>query len=169
MIGAFRNLRDDERGASVIEFAVAAPFLGALLLGMIDLSSAYSDRLKLEQAAQRTIELVEQQRTVSSDYSTQLRTEAAAAAGITATSSNPSIRQWLECTPTDANGNPTGAPVDQGNNTLASQCPNGTDMPSRYVSVTISKDYTPIIASTYLGTNSNGKYTLTASAGIRVQ
>lgn len=168
MILALRNLRDCDRGASIVEMALAAPILASLLLGMVELSRAYSDRLILEQAAQRTIEKVAQQRTPSSDYSS-LRTEAAIAADITVTQNNPLVRQWLECTATDANGTPTGAPVDQGDNTLANQCPNDTDIPGRYVTISIEKTFTPILGSRYLGANPDGTYTLTGEAGIRIQ
>lgn len=163
MMSAIRNLHECNRGASVIEFALAAPFMATLLLGTIELSRAYSDRLELEQAAQRTVERVQQQRNVSSDYSS-LADEAAAAAGITKTQSNPAVRQWLECS---SDGGATW--VSQGENSLASQCPNDMDLPARYVSISIQKSFTPIVRSTYLGTNSRGQYTLTGEAGIRIQ
>lgn len=163
MMKMFRHFLDCERGTSLIEFAIAAPFMAALLVGVIDLSKAYSDRLELEQAAQRTIEKVQQERTTGSDYSA-LKAEAAAAAGITATTTNPSVTQWLECS---SDGGVTW--VSQGNNSLASQCPNGTDLPARYISITIQKTFDPVIGSRYLGANSDGTYTLTGTAGIRVQ
>jgi Flp pilus assembly protein TadG len=163
-----RNLGECDRGASVIEFAIVAPFLAALLLGMIELSRAYSDRLELEQAAQRTVERVQQMRIASSDYS-WMKQEAATAAGITATQSNPTVSQWLECTPTDGNGTPTGAPVNQGADSLEQECLVETDMPARYVSVRIQKTFTPAVKSRYLGTDANGNYTLTGEAGIRIQ
>ena len=73
------SLRGDNRGAALIELALAMPFLAALVIGMTDLSRAFSMKLQLEQAAQRAIEKVEQQRSVSTDYST-LSTEATSAA-----------------------------------------------------------------------------------------
>jgi Flp pilus assembly protein TadG len=160
---AFRKIRDCERGASLIEMALVSPFLAALIVGMIDLSRAYSDRLQLEQAAQRTIEKVEQQRTVATDYSS-LADEAATAAGITKTSTNPSVSQWLECS---SDGGTTW--TSQGANSISSQCPNGTDLPARYVTIQIQKNFTPILKTGYLTTNADGTYTLTAQAGIRVQ
>jgi len=48
----------DERGASIIELALTAPFFAAMLIGMIDLSRAYSMKLKLEQSAQRAVEKI---------------------------------------------------------------------------------------------------------------
>jgi Flp pilus assembly protein TadG len=163
MTWRLQTLRDCDRGASVIEMALVSPFLAALLLGMIDLSNAYSDQLQLEQAAQSTIEKVQQQRTVSSDYST-LAQEAADRAGITKTSSNPTVNQWLECS---SDGGATW--TSQGSNTISSQCPNGTDLPARYVAISIQKKFTPILRSGYLGADSNGQYTMNAQAGIRVQ
>lgn len=166
MIRKPQNLLGCDRGASVIEFALAAPFIATLLLGMIEVSRAYSDRLMLEQAAQRTIEKVQQQRAVSSDYSS-LRDEAAAAASVSR--NNVVVRQWLECTPTDGAGNPTGSPVSQGENSLTNQCPNGTDIPSRYVTVAITKTFTPVVGARYLGANDDGSYTLAGEAGVRIQ
>lgn len=163
MMLKLRHLSACDRGATVIEFALVAPVMATLLLGIVELSRAYSDRLELEQAAQRTIERVQQQRTVSSDYSA-LADEAAAAAGITKTQSNPRVRQWLECS-SDSGANW----VSQGENSLANQCPNDTDLPARYVSISIQKTFTPIVRSTYLGADANGRYTLTGQAGIRIQ
>jgi Flp pilus assembly protein TadG len=168
MMVANRNIRECDRGASIIEFALAAPFLAALLLGIIELSRAYSDRLQLEQAAQRTVERVQQMTVASSDYS-WMRTEAAQAAEIPVTNNNPTLTQWLECTPTDGNGNPTGDPVHQGNNSLGQECPSDTDVPARYVSIAIERTFTPIIATRYLGANPDGTYTLTGEAGLRIQ
>jgi Flp pilus assembly protein TadG len=168
MMSVKPKLRECDRGASVIEFALAAPFMAALLLGIIELSRAYSDRLELEQAAQRTVERVQQQRTASSDYS-WMKTEAALAAEVTATNNNPTVTQWLECTPSDGNGTPTGEAVHQGADSLGQECPNDTDLPGRYVSVTIQKTFTPIVAIRYLSANPAGSYTLTGEAGIRIQ
>ena len=66
-------LRRDERGASVVELALVAPVFAALLLGMVDLSGAYSARLELEQAAQQTIENVMQQPEMLTDYEDLLK------------------------------------------------------------------------------------------------
>lgn len=159
MIGMFRRLHDSVEGASVVEFALAAPFMASLLLGMVEVSRAYSDRLFLEQAAQRTVEKIEQQRSVSSDYST-MASEAATAAGVP--TSQVAVHYWLECNGTKQ------APQDD-STTFSAGCPNSTDTYSRYVTVTITKSFTPIFSVRFLGTNSNGTYTLTATSGIRVQ
>ena len=38
----FKRLAKDEGGASIIELALVAPILATLLVGMVDLSRAYS-------------------------------------------------------------------------------------------------------------------------------
>ena len=152
MTRPFRQLRDCQKGTSVIEFALAAPFIAALLVGMVDVSRAYSDRMLLEQAAQRTIEKVEQQHSVSSDYS-NLQTEAATAAGVP--TSNVTVDYWLECNGTRA-ANFTDA------------CGTG-EVYRRYVTVSIDKNFTPFFGSSFLDFDGDGTYTLTAEAGIRVQ
>jgi Flp pilus assembly protein TadG len=159
MMFAFRRLRDSIAGASMVELALAAPFLATLLLGMVEVSRAYSDRLFLEQAAQRTIEKIEQQRSVSSDYGT-MASEAATAAGVA--TNQVAIHYWLEC-----NGVKQ-APQDD-TTVFSAGCANATDVYSRYVTVHIQKDFTPIFSTKYLGTNNDGTYTLTADSGIRVQ
>src|SRR6476659_6639670 len=55
-----RKLRHDQRGAAVIELAIAAPVLAMLVIGMSDITIAYGRELDLEQGAQRAIEKVMQ-------------------------------------------------------------------------------------------------------------
>jgi len=50
------SLIRDERGASLIELALVAPFLATMVIGMVDISQCYSAKVKLTQAAQRAIE-----------------------------------------------------------------------------------------------------------------
>ena len=76
MIRLPRFVKDD-RGAAIMELALVAPIIASLLIGMVDLSRAYSYKLKLEQSAQRAIEKVQQYQTTTSTYGT-LQAEAAA-------------------------------------------------------------------------------------------
>ena len=62
----FKRLSQDEGGASIIELALVAPILATLLIGMVDLSRAYSRKLMLEQAAQRAIEKIQQYQSTTS-------------------------------------------------------------------------------------------------------
>ena len=88
----FARLARDDRGASIVELALVVPIMGSLLIGMVDLSRAYSHKLKLEQAAQRAIEKIQQYQTSTSTYGT-LQSEAAEAAGVPTT--NVAIDYWF--------------------------------------------------------------------------
>ena len=159
MIRFVRPLARDERGASVIEMAMVTPILASLLIGMVDLSRAYSAKLQLEQSAYRAIEKVQQYQASSSTYDT-LKGEAVAAAqaaGFTnVTDSNVTIDFWLEC-----NG------VRQG--TYNTNCTGGQQY-ARWVTVDISGTFTPMFSSRrWPGANSDGTFTLHGKAGLRTQ
>ena len=159
MMQKFRNLLADERGTSLIEMGFATPILAACLMGMVDLSRAYSERLQLEQATQRAIEKVMNRQTTSTSYNT-LRSEAVSAAHdagySTVTTSDVTIDFWLEC---DA--------VRQTN--YDSSCTTG-QIQARYLNVAIQKKFTPYFGTQYFpGANSDGTFTLRSDAGIRTQ
>ena len=152
MRSATLKLARDQRGNSVIEMGLVAPVLAVMLIGMVDLSQAYSAKLELEQAAQRSIEKVMQYRTTYSTYDT-LKTEAASAAGVDA--SAVTVNYWHEC-----NGTKT--------TTYDTICAVGTTE-SRYIEVSINKDYTPTFGTRFLPGSVNGKLTLNGKAGLRTQ
>lgn len=158
MIKRIGKLATDERGASIIELALVTPVLGSLLIGMVDVSRAYSAKLQLEQSAQRAIEKVQQYQTTTSTYDT-LRAEAASAAGITATATNPTVRYWLQC-------NSSARLYGTASETT---CTSGQTF-QRYVEVTITKPFRPMFGSRYFPrANADGTYTLTATAALRTQ
>ena len=149
-----RSLRSDQGGNSLIEMGLAAPLLAALLIGAIDISRAVAIRLELEQAAQRTIELVQSSGFQESHLST-LETEAAAAASVPVADAD--AEAWLEC--------------DGSNTKLAysGSCSSGQAY-ARYVSNTIDRTFTPVFGtSIFPGANNDGTVTVTATAGVRVQ
>lgn len=153
MMRSIRTLARDERGTSLIEMAMVAPVFASMLVGMVDISRAYSAKLQLEQAAYRAIEKVQQYQTTTSTYST-LQAEAATAAGVAA--SAVTVDPWLEC-----NG------VRQASYTAV--CPNG-QVYTRYITVSIVKMFTPMFGSRYFPkANNDGTYTLTGQAGLRTQ
>jgi Flp pilus assembly protein TadG len=154
-----RSLARDESGASLIEMAMAMPVLASLLIGMVDISRAYSAKLQLEQAAYRAIEKVQQYNTTASTYDT-LKGEAAAAAtaaGFTGvTDSNVTIDFWLECNGTRA--------ADYN-----SVCP-GNQTYARWVTVDIHANFSPMFASRrWPGANTDGSFTLHGKSGLRTQ
>ena len=159
MIRKLRHLRSDERGTALIEMALATPFLAAVLVGMVDISRAYSERLQLEQATQRAIEKVFNNQTTSTSYNT-LKTEAVNAAhdaGYTSvTATDVTVDYWLEC-----NG------VREAS--YDSSCDPG-ELQARYLNVAMQKKFTPSFGTKYFpGANSDGTYTILADAGIRTQ
>ena len=58
MIRRLCQLGRDKRGAAVVELAVVAPMIALLTVGVVDLSNGFSRKLKIEQAAQRSIEKI---------------------------------------------------------------------------------------------------------------
>ena len=160
MIGFIHKLRRDERGASIVELALVAPFMAAMVIGMTDLARAYSMKLQLEQIAQRTIEQVEQQKSVATSYNTALTTEATAAATAAGYTSGNTITpdSWLECG------------TDTTHQTFTDSCSTAGDATARYVSVSISRSYTPFFASRHWpGANSQGNITVSGYAALRMQ
>ena len=147
------HLARDDRGASIVELALVAPILASLLIGMVDLSRAYSYKLKLEQAAQRSIEKVQAYQTSTSTYGT-LQTEAASAAGVP--TSNVTIDYWLECDGTRASN-------------YNSVC-SGTQTYARWVTVTVQGTFTPMFRSKYYPrANTDGTFTIRGKTGMRTQ
>ena len=152
MIRLPRFVKDD-RGAAIMELALVAPIIASLLIGMVDLSRAYSYKLQLEQSAQRAIEKVQQYQTSTSTYGT-LQTEAAAAAGVP--TSNVTIDYWLECNGTRAT-------------TYDSVCADGQTY-GRWVTVTVEGTFTPMFRSKYYPrANANGTFTIQGKTGMRTQ
>jgi Flp pilus assembly protein TadG len=143
----------DERGASVIELALVLPFFASIVVGVTDISRAYSTKLQLEQAAYRAIEKVQQYRSNSSTFDT-LQSEAATAAGVP--TSQVTVDYWLEC-------NGTRQAV------YNSTCSSGQTT-GRWIKVDITKTFTPMFATNkWPGSNADGTYTLHGRAGLRTQ
>lgn len=159
MIRQIKSLGRDERGASIIEMGLMLPILASLLIGMVDISRAYSAKLQLEQSAYRAIEMVQQYNTSASTYDT-LKAEAASAAnnaGFTSvTASDVAIDYWLEC-----NG------TRQAN--YDTVCGSGQTY-ARWITIDITAKFTPMFSSSkWPGSNTDGTYTLHGKAGLRTQ
>ncbi|WP_207791154.1 TadE/TadG family type IV pilus assembly protein [Allosphingosinicella flava] len=155
MRGLLHRLRTNERGASVIEFAFAAPVLAMVLVNAIDLAEGLARKFELEQASYRALEKITAG-TVGATMDS-IRREAAAVAGEDET--NVTIRSWLEC-------NRVEQPSINGACT-------GTEETARFVSVTIRGYYKPkftaSIVSRAVGASPNGSFPLRATATMRVQ
>jgi Flp pilus assembly protein TadG len=148
-----RRLLRCERGNSFIEMALIAPVLVALLIGMVDLSRGVSTKLKVVQAAQRTVELVQRSGFNYAQMSA-LEAEAEAAAG---TGSEATVTAWLECGTSTTRLSFTGT------------CSSG-EAQSRHMDVTVTQDFTPLFGTRFFpGANSDGTFTVTGLAGVRIQ
>ena len=146
------QLRDDDCGMAAVEFAILAPVIALLMIGMVNLSMGFNRKLELEQAANRAVEKV-MQTTQYTTVSGTLVAEAAAGANVPIT--NATSDNWLEC-----DG------VRQA--VYDTLCPAG-QRHSRYISVSVKDDYHPIFMSSVTGPNADGSYTLTGTAGIRTE
>ena len=133
MMGRFSTLLRNGAGNVTIELALLAPILAAMLIGLVDLSNAFSDKLRLEQIAQRSIERVMQKSFKVADVA-DLETEAEAAAG---SGSTATVSYWLECNAVKM----TGASA------YTNGCADGQQY-ARYVQLEITKSYSAMIAST---------------------
>ena len=95
-----RRLVRDRRGASITELALAAPVLALVVTGIIDLGQGMSERFTMQQAVNRSLELLQAGPVQGGaedqgvDYSFLIN-ETAAAADVPP--GNVSLRQWLEC------------------------------------------------------------------------
>ena len=156
LINSLIRFARDESGTSVIEFALFAPILCVTLMGVTDVSMAYSRKLAVEQAVFRALERVTVG-TVQSDYD-YLKAEAAAADGAGGiVEANVTVTPWREC---DRVVQPT----------YAGTCP-ANQLTSKYVRVAIATTYTPMFFEGPLASigNSNGIVPIDASAAVRIQ
>lgn len=149
-----QRIRHDERGASIIELGIAAPILAMLFVGMTDLSRAYSAKLQLEQAAQRSIEYVQRTGFTPGQEDT-IKAEATQAAG---TGSSATLTTWAECRSS------AGAVTTK---TFTDPC-TGAASYARYVSVDVQKSHTPFFRFKW-NKSARTNYVLHGKAAIRVQ
>ena len=161
MIRLLRSLRDN-RGAAVIELAMIAPVLALMTIGVVDLSNGFARKLRLEQAAQRSIEKVMQttgsltvEETIAAEAVCQYNGTDEDGVCLTApmTVDDVTVEHRLEC-----NGIQTADP----------DCPIGQEE-SRWVQVTVQDDYTPLFPVQFSGIDDGGKYHIEATAGMRTQ
>lgn len=157
MTAAFQLLRRlwaDARGTSFVEMGMLAPFFAMLALGTVDASRAVVDKMMLQQAASRSMEMVSAGGLDSSAFN-NLRSEAAAAAGVA--TDQVTVDAWLECDR-----------VRQ--DSFDGDCASSQEI-GRYASVAINKPYSPWFASSLagMGYNISSTITLQGKASVRLQ
>lgn len=142
-----------ERGNAVVEMGFIIPILTVLLTGTVEIARAYSTKLQIEQAAQRSIEWVQVSDFKVEDIDT-LKTDAAEAADVATTA--VTVDAWVEC--------------DGARQATYSDTCDAAMIMTRYVTVEIDKTYTPFFQTEYFpGADASGNVPLSAIAGVRVQ
>ena len=163
MIRQLRSLRSDDRGAAIIELAIVAPFMALLTIGVVDLSNGFGRKLRLEQAAQRSIEKVMQttgtltvEDTIAQEAVCQYNGTDADGVCLTApitAEDNVTVTHRLEC---------------NGVETDAEDC-GDDEIEARWIEVTVRDSYEPMFPVHFSGIDDGGKYNLEATAGMRTQ
>ncbi len=153
MIPRLTKLVRSDRGTATIELALFAPILATMVIGVIDMSSAFGRKLAIEQAAQRAIERVMQTTGEDTAEATIIQ-EASAQSGVTADDIDVTYR--LEC-----------------NQVLVAdydaECAAG-EKEARYIQVVVSDVYHPMFPIHFTGYNADaGGYPITATVGMRTQ
>ena len=171
---SMRKLFRDERATAIIELALVAPIVALTVVGIADLSNAFSRKLGLEQGAQRAIEKI-MQTTEDSTVEATLAAEAVCqvngtdSAGICKTSpitiSDVTVTYRLDCTDTSS-GAVTSTTTTYPATFDAWTCATGT-APSRYMSVAVVDKYTPMFPLHFSALDADGTYHLSATAGMR--
>jgi len=143
------SLMRAERGNAAIEFALATPILIGLLVPVADLGMAFSQQIKVQQAAQAGAQYA-----LLHGYSSSAISNAVTAATTATVLATPA--------PTTSYGCPTGTTIAAAAN--GSTCADGETAGS-YVFVNAQSAYTPTLPYSVLGSG----VTLTAQAAVRIQ
>jgi Flp pilus assembly protein TadG len=169
--GCFGLVQRDQRGAALIELALVAPVLMTAIIGIVDISNAFSQKLALEQGSQRAIEKI-MQTTQESTIDDTVKAEAVCQVNGTnsdgscktspITSSDVTITYRLECTSSG------GTVTTYTNADAEADCPSGQSE-AQYVSVAIQSKYTPMFPFHFAALNADGTYHISATAGMRTQ
>lgn len=148
----FKRLAGDKRGVAVVELAFVAPVLAVMVVGVIDMSNSFSRKLKLEQAAQRSLEMV-MHTTGDTTAEAAIESEVMDEAGVTA--DQVTVTRRLEC---------DGVEVAD----ITLNC-DADEIEARYFVVAINDTYEPMFPLTFAGVNDDGVYEIRAVAGMRIK
>ena len=182
-INRFRLLAD-YRGAAVIEMALIAPVLALGVIGIVDVSNAYSRKLALEQGVQRAVEKIMNttenasvESTLANEVKCQVNgstTATTTSGGVTTTTTtcntsatqNISVSWRLDCTTSG-----TTVSTSTTNSATYDALVAGCTSPSTkagYVQVTVTDKYSPLFPIHFAAFNtSDSTYHIAATAGVR--
>ena len=170
------TLFGNDRGAAVIELALVAPVLALTVIGIVDMSNAYSRKLLLEQAAQRAVEKIAQTTETATVEATLANEAVCQVNGVTSgtcnttpiTASDVTVTWSLECT--DSAGTTSTQTTTTSATYDAFTCGSGTVSQARYLQVTVNSKYYPLFPihfASFSGSGSTGYYPISATAGMR--
>lgn len=178
------RLLADHRGAAVIEMAMIAPVLALGVIGIVDVSNAYSRKLALEQGAQRAVEKImntTENATVESTLANEVKcqvngstttTTGTGSSAVTTTTCNSSPTQnitvtWrLDCT-TNGTLVSTATTSSATYDTLVAGCASPATK-AGYVQVTVTDKYSPLFPIHFAAFDtSDSTYHIAATAGVR--
>lgn len=171
------RLFSNERGAAVIEMALVAPVLALGVIGIVDVSNAYSRKLALEQGAQRAVEKImntTETTTVEATLANEVQCQVNGSAttnGVTTCNTSPTqtitVTWRLDCT--DSGGAVTTQTTTSSATYDGFTCASGTVRQARYVQVNVTDKYSPLFpihfGSSY--NTSDSTYHIAATAGVR--
>src|SRR5689334_12050919 len=163
---ALHRLGSDDRGAAVIEMALVAPVLALTVIGIVDISNAYSRKLALEQGAQRAVEKI-MQTTETSTVENTLKTEAVCQVngmtnGVCNTSpiaaSNVTVTYRLECK-NASSGAITSTTLTTDSAAFDALTCGTAEKEQRYLEVNLTDKYYPLFPIHFAGfTSGDGSY-----------
>ena len=166
----------NDRGAAVIEMAMIAPVFALGVIGIVDVSNAYSRKLALEQGVQRAVEKIAnttENSSVESTLANEVKCQvngSSTSGGVTTcnTSSTQNITvEWkLICTT-----GTTPVTTTTTSSTTYDTAVSGCTSPSTkagYVSVTVTDKYSPMFPIHFASfSTSDSTYHINATAGVR--
>lgn len=168
------SLAADERGAAIIELALIAPVLALGVIGIVDMSNAYSRKLAIEQGAQRAIEKI-MQTTANDTVENTLATEACDQVdgmdssgnckNTPITTSNVAVSWRRECTA--SGGAVTTTTYTTAATYDAGSC-SGSIREADYIQVAITSTYSPMFPIHFASYNGTA-YPISATAGMRIK
>lgn len=171
---SIKRIASSDRGAAIIELALVAPFLALGVIGVVDMSNAYSRKLALEQGAQRAIEKI-MQTTANDTVEATLATEACDQVdgmdssgnclNTPITTSNVQVSWRKDCTA--SGGAVTSTTYYTSSAYDAGSCSNSI-READYIQVAITSSYSPLFPIHFASYNGTA-YPITATAGMRIK
>ena len=148
MTRLIKKFARSSEGTATIELALMLPIFATMLIGVVDITTAFNRKLELEQAVQRAIERV-MQTTADDTVEANIKAEASAAAGIDEDDVIVTYSQTCNGVVTDP----------------ATDCAIGQTA-VRYTNVKASATFTPMIPLSTLGWEDDD-YLIQVETGIR--